>query len=257
MRIPKTIHYTWFSSAPFPNEVKKCMETWDKFLPDYEFILWDYDKVKNIENKFFQEALKAKKWAFAADFVRIYAVYNEGGIYLDTDVYLYNNFEAFRNDECFIGRENSFHKIKMDYCVFLTAHCFGGVAGNTFLEKCLHYYSDRHFELSPDHHLPEELRYDQKTLPFIQAILAEDFGFDWIYRNNKKSNHNHLSIYPSSYFDAAHISRESVCKHLALGAWREEQYTGDKITFFYKVEWRLIKIMDFFLRKFNYMIVKF
>lgn len=255
--IPKKIHYTWFSDDAFPTEVKNCIASWKKRLPDYELICWDYESVKNIENRFLQEALNAKKWAFAADFVRIYAVHNEGGIYLDTDVYIYNNFEAFRNDDCFIGRENSFHKIKMDYCVFLTAHCFGGVAGNPFLRKCLQYYSDRSFILSSENSLPDELRYDQKTLPFIQAILAADFGFDWVYKNNKKSVHNSLTIYPSSYFDATHISPETVCKHLALGAWRDDEITGEKITFFYKMEWRLIKLLDSFLKKFSYMIVKF
>lgn len=255
-RIPKKIHCTWFSTDPFPDEVQKCIESWREFLPDYEFICWDYSRVKNIENTFLQEALQEKKWAFAADFVRLYAIYHQGGIYLDTDVMLFKNFENFKDDSCFIGRENSFHKIMNTYCVFLSSHCFGAIPGNAFIKSCLDYYQNRHFILSNNENLHDELRYDQKTLPYIQAVLAKDLGFDWLYRSNIKMVHPDLTIYPSYYFDAVKLKNVSVCRHLALGNWRNEGENSEEITLTYKLEWRMIKVLDVFLRRFYYMIVK-
>ena len=73
--IPKIIHYTWFSGEDFPEDVKACMDTWKKVLPDYEFMLWDAKKLSEINNTFANEAVSVRKWAFASDFVRMYAVY--------------------------------------------------------------------------------------------------------------------------------------------------------------------------------------
>jgi mannosyltransferase OCH1-like enzyme len=84
--IPKIIHYTWFSDEPYPTNINECIESWKKHMPEYEFVLWDSNKIVDINNLFMQQALLEKKWAFASDFVRLYAVYNYGGIYIDTEV---------------------------------------------------------------------------------------------------------------------------------------------------------------------------
>lgn len=255
--IPKKIHYTWFSNDPFPTYIKKCMQSWKEYLPEYEFILWDYKAVRNIENVFFKEALEEKKWAFAADYVRLYAVYTQGGIYLDTDVMLHQNFDKLLIHSAFIGRENSFHKVGAAYCRFLTSHCFGAVARHKFIKTCLDYYDKRHFVLSDNKNLPSELRLDQKLLPFIQAVLAVPLGYDWNYRKNNKTEHSDLVIYPSPYFDASLVTGETVCQHLAAGSWRGDKIKQEKITFLYKIEWRIIDLLDKILRRFSYMIIKF
>ena len=71
--IPKKIHYTWFSDNPFPKEIQDCINSWIEKMPDYELVHWGYDQVKNIDSAFLQEALSEKKWAFASDFIRLYA----------------------------------------------------------------------------------------------------------------------------------------------------------------------------------------
>ena len=105
--IPKIIHYTWFSGEDYPEEVKACMDTWKKVLPDYEFMLWDAKKLSEINNTFANEAVSVRKWAFASDFVRMYAVYNHGGIYIDTDIEMYKSFDPFLKHRMFIGREGN------------------------------------------------------------------------------------------------------------------------------------------------------
>lgn len=79
--IPKIIHLCWFSNDPFPVEIKVCLDTWKRILPDFQVKHWTYQDAKAIGCRFINEALEAKKWAFAADAVRFYAIYNEGGIY--------------------------------------------------------------------------------------------------------------------------------------------------------------------------------
>lgn len=75
--IPKIIHLCWFSDEPFPVEIKICLETWKRVLPDFKVRRWTYQDAKAIGCQFIDEALEAKKWAFAADVVRFYAVYTE------------------------------------------------------------------------------------------------------------------------------------------------------------------------------------
>ena len=103
--IPKLIHYSWFSGEPFPKHIEELMKTWKKVLPDYEFMLWDAKKLAEVNNTFANEAVSVGKWAFAADFIRLYAVYTYGGIWLDTDVEKYKSFNPYLKHKMFIGRE--------------------------------------------------------------------------------------------------------------------------------------------------------
>ena len=85
--IPKIIHYCWFGHNPYPPVIEKCIASWKKFMPDYEIMLWDEERF-DISNScdFVKQAYENKKFAFVSDYVRLYALYNYGGIYLDTDV---------------------------------------------------------------------------------------------------------------------------------------------------------------------------
>ncbi|MCT0090508.1 glycosyltransferase, partial [Proteus mirabilis] len=73
----------------------ECIDTWKKYLPDYQIIEWNNESIKEIKNNYMEEAIKNKKWAFASDYIRLHALYNEGGIYLDTDIEVTNSFNEF------------------------------------------------------------------------------------------------------------------------------------------------------------------
>ena len=90
---PKTIHLCWFSNDAYPVEIKVCLDSWKRILPDYTVRLWDYDAAKSVGCAYIDEALSARKWAFAADALRFYAIYHEGGIYMDSDIFLYKRFD--------------------------------------------------------------------------------------------------------------------------------------------------------------------
>ena len=83
--IPKIIHYSWFSGEEMPESFIQMMDTWKKHLPDYEFKLWDRKALDEANIMFADEAISVRKWAFAADAIRVYAVYHYGGIWLDGD----------------------------------------------------------------------------------------------------------------------------------------------------------------------------
>ena len=244
--IPKTIHYTWFSGDPIPSRVQNCIDSWSKYLPGYKLRLWNMEAVKDIDSVFLQEALATRKWAFAADFIRLWAVYNEGGIYLDTDVLVYKSFDKFLHHRAFIGKERYFYYSEGKIHLALGSHCFGAEKGHPFIKLCLDYYGGRHFITSHDENLPIPLRYNQIIMPYIQAEIARKYGFDWNARKNEEEQlcDAGLMVYPSEYFDNANWAKKtpiSVCAHLTLGSWQE--HTANKqenIPLKEKIFWRFI-----------------
>ena len=130
--IPKVIHLCWFSNDPYPVEIKVCLDTWKCLMPDYVVKVWDYAAAKSIGCAFIDEALEARKWAFAADVVRFYAVYKEGGIYMDSDIYLHRRFDEILPEDGFATFNE---KDKEEFG--LQAAFFMGTAGNAFCRRCL------------------------------------------------------------------------------------------------------------------------
>lgn len=230
--IPKIIHYSWFSGDPYPEPVLLYMETWKRFLPDYEFVLWDKERIKEIDSIFMDEALQERKWAFASDYVRCYAVYKYGGIWLDIDVEMRQPFDAFLHHRMFIGQETNAYYFGdgIGRCMHtLTSHCFGAEVGHPFLSRCLDYYKDRKFILSTNKSLPERLRYDMRILPDIQACLLNlEFGY---YGGIKPEDdievcQEDIYVYPYWYFEQPNFKpiEWAVSIHHFFGAWRPENY---------------------------------
>ena len=104
--IPKIIHYCWFGDSPEPNNVKKCIASWRKFLPDYEIKRWDESNYDVHKCQYMSDAYKEKKWAFVSDYARIDIVHEYGGIYLDTDVEVIRPFDDLLHEHLFCGFES-------------------------------------------------------------------------------------------------------------------------------------------------------
>ena len=103
----KIIHYCWFGPKPLPKLAKKCIASWEKFLPDYEIKLWSENNVDLNECDFIKEAYEQKKWAFVADYVRTKALYEYGGIYMDTDMEITKPVDDLLTEDFVIGVEDS------------------------------------------------------------------------------------------------------------------------------------------------------
>lgn len=98
--IPKVIHYCWFGGNPLPEDAKKCIASWKKYLPDYEIKEWNESNFDVNCCPYVKEAYEAKKYAFVSDYARFHVLYQEGGLYFDTDV------EVIKNMDCIIAAGN-------------------------------------------------------------------------------------------------------------------------------------------------------
>lgn len=101
--IPKIIHYCWFGRGEKPELAKKCIASWEKYCPDYKIIEWNEDNFDVNGCTFTKEAYKAKKWAFVTDYVRLWAIVNYGGIYMDADVEVIRPLDRFLTETAFSG----------------------------------------------------------------------------------------------------------------------------------------------------------
>jgi len=236
MAIPKIIHYCWLSVDKMPSDTIKCIETWKKIMPEYKLVFWDKNKFDINSNVFTQEACKVKKWAFAADYIRIYALYTEGGIYLDTDVYVKKSFNDLLNNDFFTSLEyhkddaiksNAYELLNEDgtiknqqgriftRCIGIQAAVLGGIKGHPFLKSCLDWYNDKHFILSDGKY------YDKIIASAIYADVMIEYGFR--YKDELQKLKDGMIIYPSCIFAGCidEVEKESYAIHCCNGSWRE------------------------------------
>ena len=129
--IPKIIHYCWLSNDPFPEVICQCISSWRKYLPDYQIKLWNMDSLDYNAIPFTRDALAHKKWAFVSDYVRLYALYHEGGIYLDSDVWAFGKLDELLRNDFFSGLEM---RDKGHTQVYLEAVIMGAVPGHPFVK---------------------------------------------------------------------------------------------------------------------------
>lgn len=135
--IPKIIHYCWFGPKQMSKTDKKCIKSWKKHLPDYKLTLWN-EQNSPIDVSFVKAALEAKKYAFAADYVRIWALSQYGGVYMDTDMLVLKNLDKYLETE-FIGKENE---------TTISAGIIGTDAGSFFINKAIELYDSLTFDIN-------------------------------------------------------------------------------------------------------------
>ena len=151
--IPKIVHLCWLSGDPYPQKIQKCLDSWKKFLPDYEIILWDTNRFDLNSSKWVKQAFENGKFAFAADYIRFYALYNYGGIYLDSDVEVLRSFNDLLDLPYFMGSEKAQTP---------EAAIIGAEKGCDWIKQCLDYYDNRSF-------IKEDGSLDIRKLPEIMV----------------------------------------------------------------------------------------
>lgn len=142
MSIPKVIHYCWFGGAPKPESVLYCIQSWKKHCPDYQIIEWN-EANYNIYTapRYVREAYEAKKWAFMTDYVRLQVIYENGGIYMDTDVEVKRNLDELLQWNAYFGFEDGIH--------IATGLGFGAERNAPILKELMETYTGMPFVL-PD-----------------------------------------------------------------------------------------------------------
>lgn len=179
----KKIHYCWFGGKELPKDVKKCIETWKKILPDYEIKEWNEKNFDINSSNFVKEAYENKKWAFVSDYVRIYALYNEGGIYFDTDMKVIKDVSKIVDKKMFLGYEDTGY--------VGTAVIGVNEKNNKYIKEILDFYNNiDHFNV--------ELMYNYANPVIITKVINKYKN----YENNDRVRifDDNIYVYPRDYF---------------------------------------------------------
>ena len=180
-KIPKIIHYCWFGGKPLPHAVKKYIHTWQAMCPDYEIRRWDERNAPFARYTFAKEAYAEGAWAFVSDVVRLWAVYQYGGIYLDTDVELLKNLDFLRRYSCFLARQQDGQ--------INTGLGFGARKGSEVVYAMLKEYK----ELSFDIRKKQEL-----SCPVLNTRALEKWHFT---KQRETELRNGILVLPPEYMD--------------------------------------------------------
>ena len=225
--IPKIIHLCWLSGDKYPENINRCIQSWKRIMPNYEIMLWDSERFKNeISNKFAQEAYNVKKWAFVADYIRLFALKKYGGIYLDSDVCVYKPFDCFLQHGFF----SCIEYFKPTNYVAIEAAVMGAKPNHPFIIQCLSLYDNISF-------IKQDGKYEETTITMRMANIAyEDWGFE--YRPIKQELKSDMVIYPPVTFtnpSGEFSSSKTYALHLCNGSWIDNKISYvDRICIFCK-----------------------
>ena len=230
--IPKIIHYCWFGGAPLPPLAKECIASWHEHMPDWTYMLWNESNFDIAAAPLYvRQAYEARKFAFVSDYVRLWALEQHGGVYLDTDVKVLKPFEPLLNDTAFIGREESKAQLYGTCVMGCEPHC-------KWVCDMLALYNDIAF-IKPDGSL------DLTTN--VQRMGAR------IKQSEQDVKEWGLHIYTHDYFSPITSTRvmrktkNTYAIHYLAGSWEEKNHA---------VKWRewalvreIVNILVYFKRK--------
>ncbi|MCL6458249.1 MAG: glycosyl transferase [Gorillibacterium sp.] len=207
-QIPRIVHYCWFGRGKKPSLVQKCMKTWQKHLSDYQFMEWNEDNFDINKVPFVRQAYEARKYAFVSDYVRLHALYQHGGVYMDTDVEVLKPLQPFLHHSMFSGFEDN---------SYVPAGLMAAVKEHLWIGELLDEYRARLF-LRPDG------SYDltTNTTATTRNCLKHGLVANGLYQVLA----NGLTFYPRTYFSpydyingANYITENSYAIHHFAKSW--------------------------------------
>ena len=194
--IPKNIIYCWFGGNEKPQKVKECIESWRKYMPDWNYIELNENTFDINYNQFSRQAYDLKKWAFVSDIARLWGLYEYGGIYMDTDVTVYKPLDEFLKHKVFTGFQEIYYPVTAT---------MGAEQYNELIREMLDIYRDKEFKLMPSLDL-----YENNTR------LLSDVISQYIDRNKDEFQEcDKIAVYPSSTFCNGEYT-----KHNMFFSWR-------------------------------------
>ncbi|WP_066874224.1 glycosyltransferase family 32 protein [Clostridium mediterraneense] len=217
-QIPKIIHYCWFGGNKIPKEALRCINSWKEIMPDYELKIWNEENFDITCNEFVYQAYNNKKYAFVTDFVRLYALYNYGGIYMDTDVEVIKPLNRFLKHRAFTSFENEYS---------IPTGMMAACKNNEWIKILLDFYNDKEFKLD------DGSIYNIPNTRTITDITLKNYNLKL---NNKyQVLDNNIHIYPFDYFCAKdwrtgkiNITENTYTIHHFMGSWvpKKEKVIG-------------------------------
>jgi len=177
--IPKTIHYCWYGHNQKNDLIDMCMGTWSTILHDYTIKEWNEDN-SPLEIPYLKTALEKGLWSKAANFVRLWALYHQGGVYLDTDFEILKPLDSFLTDHCFVA----FQRIE-EKPGWVTNGIIGAARGDEFVKRCM----DKTIEIFDTK--SEFAISSQMTTLVLKEMGLKEYGYQQI---------GNVTIYPVEYF---------------------------------------------------------
>ena len=212
--IPKVIHYIWLGKNPLPKIAEKCIESWQKFCPDYEIKRWDETNLDVNKYDFTKHAYEAKKFAFVSDVFRTEILYNEGGIYLDIDVELIKSIDnILQTYKCVMGFETS--------NLLNPGLLIASEKGNEDLKNILDIYKNTKFDVN---------KLMELTVCEIYTKYFENLGLK---RNNQTQQIGNTKFYSSEYFSPIDVitSKKKITKNTISIHWYNASWYTPKQKF--------------------------
>lgn len=238
--IPKIIHYTWFGRGEKSDLIKKCIESWKKFCPEYQIIEWNEDNFDINAHDYSKFAYEKKYWAFVSDYARLKIIYENGGIYLDTDVELIKNLDFLLENTFYCGCEQP--------NTVNTGVGFGAKKNAVISQKMLDEYDGVKF-------INENGEFNLTNCPYYNTNALLKMG---IVPNNTLQNTVLCTIFPGEYFSPKsyetgiiNSTTNTVSIHHFSGSWEDvrsldKKYKQHRIGNFWghKIGSKIILIVD-------------
>ncbi|MFD0861300.1 glycosyltransferase family 32 protein [Sungkyunkwania multivorans] len=212
--IPKKIHFCWYGNGSYNDTIKKCIASWEEKLPDYEIKKWDESNTPFDRLPFLKLLYKQKKWSFITDYMRLYSIYTEGGIYLDTDIEILKDFGALLEEEAFVGFQTDLE----DSIYPLNSAVIGANKGNEFVLDCI-----------KETERKQRLHFNAMGgPPIVSNVILKKYGVD----EYKTQTVNDVKILTTDYFfpfswleeySPACITENTVCIHWWEDSWRNKK----------------------------------
>lgn len=215
--IPKIIHYCWLSKDPIPEAFQEYVASWYELMPDYEFMKWDFSCFDINSSIWVKEAFENKKYAFATDYIRLFALYNYGGFYLDMDVEVLKRFDPMLDLKSVLGWQHGKEGLEVA--------AFGVEKKSRWIKYCLEYYHNRSFIL-------DDGKFDLEVLPNIVHKTIVKTKYSIVDVDNIKeakaieTRKNCIPVFsesffsPKSYSDGKiYLTKDTYCIHHFDGSW--------------------------------------
>ena len=200
--IPKIIHYCWFGGGEKSELIQKCMDSWKKYAPDFEIIEWNESNCDIHANRYVEEAYEKKKYAFVSDYFRLKALYDFGGVYMDTDTELHRMLEDYLYEKAFFAFETP---------VFIHAGILGAVKNFELIGELRQSYEN-------DSLLGTEAAGEPVTIPYRLTQLLKD-------RTNLQPNgksqllEGNIRIFSANRMTVNVHDGKCICCHHYEGSW--------------------------------------
>lgn len=209
--IPPKIHYCWFGGGERSPLLQRCIESWARVMPEYPVKEWN-ETNSPPDNAYTRATYAARQWSRLSNYIRLHALYTEGGIYLDTDVEVIRSFTPLLTRECFVGFQQPEEDVD-----WVNNAVVGAERGHHYLRLCM----ERTLRL-----------YEEEGIFYRGPAVATAILKEWGLRSYGLQELCGVTICPAEYFypypwfgkfSPDCIKETTYCVHHWAGSWLEPE----------------------------------